>query len=55
MPVCKCFQPFEPARRIFFLFQLCEKTYLMANGVTIETPYYQLTKSETLYITTNSS
>ncbi len=36
-------------------FQLCEKTYLMANGVKKAQPYYQLTKSETLYITTNSS
>ena len=33
-------------------FQLCEKTYLMANGVKKLQPYYSLTKTECLYIAT---
>ena len=33
-------------------FQLCEKTYLMANGVKKQQPYYSLTKTECLYIAT---
>ncbi len=33
-------------------FQLCEKTYLMANGVQKAQPYYSLTKTECLYIAT---
>ena len=27
-------------------FQLCEKSYLLANGVTKKQPFYQLTKTE---------
>ena len=33
-------------------FQLCEKSYLLANGVTKKQPFYQLTKTECLYIAT---
>ena len=33
-------------------FELCEKTYLMANGVQKAQPYYLLTKTECLYIAT---
>ena len=33
-------------------FQLCEKSYLLANGVTKQQPFYQLTKTECLYIAT---
>ena len=33
-------------------FQLCEKTYLMANGVKKQQPFYQLTKTECRYIAT---
>ena len=33
-------------------FQLCEKNYLLANGVTKKQPFYQLTKTECLYIAT---
>ena len=33
-------------------FQLCEKNYLLANGVVKKQPFYQLTKTECLYIAT---
>ena len=33
-------------------FQLCEKSYLLANGVTKKQPFYQLTKTECLYSAT---
>ena len=33
-------------------FALCERTYLMANGVEKKQPYYSLTKTETLFIAT---
>ena len=33
-------------------FELCEKTYLLANGVKKLQPYYKLTKTECLYIAT---
>jgi len=33
-------------------FELCEKTYMMANGVEKSQPFYQLTKRECLYIAT---
>lgn len=33
-------------------FELCEKTYMMANGVEKSQPFYQLTKTECLYIAT---
>ena len=33
-------------------FQLCEKSYLLANGVTKKQPFYQLSKTECLYIAT---
>lgn len=33
-------------------FQLCEKSYLLANGVRKKQPFYQLTKTECLYIAT---
>ena len=33
-------------------FQLCEKSYLLANGVTKKQPFFQLTKTECLYIAT---
>jgi len=33
-------------------FQLCEKSYLLANGVTKKQLFYQLTKTECLYIAT---
>ncbi len=33
-------------------FELCEKSYLLANGVTKKQPFYQLTKTECLYIAT---
>ena len=33
-------------------FQLCEKSYLLANGVTKKQPFYSLTKTECLYIAT---
>ena len=33
-------------------FALCEKTYLLANGVKKLQPYYSLTKTECLYIAT---
>ena len=33
-------------------FERCEKTYLLANGVMKKQPYYQLTKTECLYIAT---
>ena len=33
-------------------FELCQKTYQLANGVKKQQPYYSLTKRETLYIAT---
>ena len=36
-------------------FELCEKTYQMANGVRKRQPYYSLTKTECLYIATKFS
>ena len=33
-------------------FQRCEKSYLLANGVMKKQPFYQLTKTECLYIAT---
>ena len=33
-------------------FALCEKSYLLANGVTKKQPFYSLTKTECLYIAT---
>ena len=33
-------------------FALCERTYLIANGVEKKQPYYSLTKTETLFIAT---
>ena len=33
-------------------FALCEKSYLLANGVTKKQPFYSLTKTECLYVAT---
>ena len=52
--VMKAIRNMEPAwvKVTGLKFQLCEKSYLLANGVTKKQPFYQLTKTECLYIAT---